>query len=139
MSAHSSLAAFIVVNALPLVRGWVKAWRTGALEATLPVLALPSPAHPLQTLVDVPALLVSCHLKAFLTVAAITLCCVHTVAIGAEVRSEGTLVNPCDADGGLLAEQSVFLGPGRGTSGTVGSFACGPTLAHCLAATAIHP
>ena len=85
MSAHSSLAAFIVVNTLPLVRGWVEAWRTGAVEPTLPVLAFPSPAHPLQTLVDVPALFVSCHLEAILTVAAITLCRVHAVTIGAEV------------------------------------------------------
>ena len=139
MSTHSSLAAFVVVNALPLVRGWVKAWWTGAVEATLPVLALASPAHPLQTLVDVPALFVSRHLEALLTVAPITLCCVHAVAIWAEVRSEGALVNPGDADGGLLAEQPVFLGAGRGTFGAVRSLAGGPTLTHRLAATAIHP
>ena len=139
MSAHSSLAAFVVVNALPLVRGWVEAWWTGAVEASLPVLALPSPAHPLQTLVHVPALFVSRHLEAGLTVAAITLCCVHTVAVGAEVRPEGALVNPGDANGGLLAEQPVFLGPRRGTFGAVGSLAGRPTLTHCLAATAIHP
>ena len=139
MSTHSSLAAFIVVDALPLVRGWVKAWRTGAVEPSLPVLAFPSSAHPLETLVDVPALFVSCHLKTLLAVAAVTLRCVDAVAVRTEVGSEGALVDPGDADGGLLAEQPVLLCPGRGTFGTVGSLASGPTLAHCLAATAIHP
>ena len=87
MSAHSSLAAFIMVDALPLVRGWVEAWRTGAVEPSLPVLAFPSSAHPLETLIDVPALFVSCHLETVLAVAAVTLRCVHAVAVGAEVGS----------------------------------------------------
>ena len=104
MSAHSSLAAFIVVDALPLVRGWVETWRTGAVEPSLPVLAFPSSAHPLETLVDVPALFVSRHLETVLAVAAVTLRCVHAVAVGAEISPEGALIDPGDADRGLLAE-----------------------------------
>ena len=139
MSAHPSLAALVVVDALPLVRRWVEALLAGAVEASLPVLALPSPAHPLEALVDVPALLVSRHLKTVLAVAAVSLCRVDAVAVGAEVGPERALVDPGDADGGLLAEQPVLLRPWRGARGTVRRFPGGPTLAHRLAATAIHP
>ena len=109
------------------------------MEAALLVLAFSPPAHPLQALVDVPALLVGGHLKTILAVAPITLRCVHTVAVGAEVRPQGAFINPGDADGGLLAEQPVLLRPWRGARGTVRRFPGGPTLAHRLAATAIHP
>ena len=85
------------------------------MEPSLPVLAFPSSAHPLETLVDVPALFVSCHLETVLAVAAVTLRCVHAVAVGAEISPEGALIDPGDADRGLLAEQPVLLSPGRGT------------------------
>ena len=109
------------------------------MEAALLVLALSPPAHPLQALVDVPALLVGSHLKTILAVAPVTLRCVHTVAVGAEVRPQGALIDPGDADGSFLAKQSVLLGPWRRTSRTVGGLTSGPTLAHSLAATAVHP
>ena len=109
------------------------------MEAALLVLAFSSPAHPLQALVDVPALLVGGHLKTVLAVAPVALRCVHTVAVGAEVRPQGALIDPGDADGSLLAKQSVLLGPWRRTSRTVGGLTRGPTLAHSLAAAAIHP
>ena len=85
------------------------------MEAALLVLAFSPPAHPLQALVDVPALLVGGHLKTILAVAPVTLRCVNTVAVGAEVRPQGALIDPGDADGSLLAKQSVLLGPWRWT------------------------
>ena len=109
------------------------------MEAALLVLALSPPAHPLQALVDVPALLVGGHLKTILTVAPVTLRCVHTVAVGAEVRPQRALIDPGDTDGSALAKQFVLLGPWRGASRTVGGLTSGPTLAHSLAATAVHP
>ena len=109
------------------------------MEAALLVLALSPPAHPLQALVDVPALLVGGHLKTILAVAPVTLRCVHTVAVGAEVRPQGALIDPGDTDGSFLAKQSVLLGPWRRTSRTVVGLTSGPTLAHSLAATAVHP
>ena len=72
------------------------------MEAALLVLAFSPLAHPLQALVDVPALLVGGHLKTVLAVAPVTLRCVHTVAVGAEVRPQGALIDPGDAYGSLL-------------------------------------
>ena len=109
------------------------------MEAALLVLAFSPPAHPLQALVDVPALLVGGHLKTILAVAPVALRRVHTVAVGAEVRPQGALIDPGDADGSFLAKQFVLLGPWRWTSRTVGGLTSGPTLAHSLAATAVHP
>ena len=109
------------------------------MEAALLVLAFSPLAHPLQALVDVPALLVGSHLETILAVAPVSLRCVNTVAVGAEVRPQGALIDPGDADGSLLAKQSVLLGPWRRTSRTVVGLTSGPTLAHSLAATAVHP
>ena len=139
VGAHPGLAALIVVDALGFISGGVEASVALAVEAALRVPTVAPPAHPLQALVGVPALLVSRHLKALGAVAAVAFLSVHTLAVGTEIRPERALVNPGDADGRLLAQQPVLLCPPRRAGGAEVLPAAGPALAHCLAAAAVHP